>query len=67
MLENTEAGKAIKTGPSIETGNMSRYTRRRQTKHNTTQCNMFWSLQYTNKQTKNVNKTFMSPPTNNCK
>jgi hypothetical protein len=32
MLENTEAGKAIKTGPSIETGNMSRYTRRRQTK-----------------------------------
>jgi hypothetical protein len=23
MLENTEAGKAIKTGPSIETGNMS--------------------------------------------
>jgi hypothetical protein len=27
MLENTEAGKAIKTGPSIETGNMSRYTK----------------------------------------
>ena len=64
MLENTEAGKAIKTGPSIETGNMSRYTRRRQTKHNTMQYVLITTI---HKQTKNVNKTFMSPPTNNCK